>query len=53
MKKLWFKLKCYLGYHVKGYPHGITNLFGYGYRVEYYTCEHCKKTIHWSVKVDY
>lgn len=44
---------CCFGKHTEGHPCGIINNFGSGYRVEYYTCEYCEDTIHWSVKVDY
>lgn len=53
MKKCLNKLKCLLGLHTRGYPNGLHNLFGSGYRIEYYTCSCCRKNIHWSVKVDY
>lgn len=47
------KAKCLIGFHKKGYPHGLDNCGFKGYRVDFYTCQHCKKEIHWSVKVDY
>lgn len=53
MKRLIQRILCVFGLHKKGYPHGLYNQFGSGYRVEYYTCDCCRKEIHWSVKVDY
>lgn len=53
MKKLWQKLKCKLGFHEEGYPKGLINSFGSGYRIDYYKCKHCNKNVHWSTKVDY
>jgi hypothetical protein len=47
MKKLIIKIKCWLGYHVEGYPHGIVNSYtNYKIRIHFFACSECGKTIH-------
>jgi hypothetical protein len=51
--KLLRKFTCWLGFHVRGYPHGLTNIFERHLRVDYYTCKHCKKKQMKVVETDY
>lgn len=53
IKQKWQRFLCRFGKHTEGYPKGLINSFGSGFRVEYYNCKHCGKLVHWSVKVDY